>query len=243
MGLRADFDDWGRFTDGKFSAQQWLLARWEVCEGVIWPQGKIDLMLGLIAERLNLGLNDYFVDLGCGGGWMLRDLAPDSGYALGLDFSAAMIGNAVKIGAGDALVQGAIGALPVRTASVDKALCYFVLINMMDDAQVQRSILDMWRIVKPGGRLLIGQLPDAGRSGDYDTAKAGYLEFCRKTYALGTDLRDVSRMPQKLFDVPGLLSFLDGKNIRYQKLPSFNPFYRPGETETVDWRFDLLLLK
>jgi|GEM_PF-1691629 len=243
MELRSAFNEWGHFTDGRFADRQWLLAKWEVCEGVVWPQVKIDLMLGLIAERLDLGLNDYFVDCGCGGGWILKNLGPHAGYAIGLDFSGEMIGNAVTIDAGDVLLQGEIGRLPFKTGSLDKALCYFVLINMMDDTYVQRSILDMMRVLKPGGLLLIGQLPDRAGSQAYDTAKAAYLEFCRQTYDLGKDLREVGRMPQKLFDVPGLLAFLDREAIVYQKMPSFNPFYRPGEPVTVDWRFDLLLKK
>ena len=243
MKLRSAFNEWGRFTDGRFSHRQWLLAKWEVCEGVVWPQEKIDLMLDLITKRLELGLNDYFVDLGCGGGWILKSLTLESGYAIGLDFSDEMIVNARTVQAGDALLQGEIGRLPLKSGSLDKALCYFVLINMMDDADIQRSILDMLRVLKSGGKLLIGQLPDRAGSAAYDASKAAYLEFCCQTYKAGPDYRNVGRMPQKLFNVPGLLAFLDEQGIVYQKLPSFNPFYRPGEPVTVEWRFDLLLQK
>lgn len=243
MELRSAFNEWGKFTGGRFVDRQWLLAKWEVCEGVVWPPEKIDGMLGLISKRMDLDLNHFMVDLGCGGGWMLKALAPDTGYAVGLDFSLQMIGNAVKVEAGDALVQGEIGRLPFKTASVDRALCYFVLINMMDDEVVERSILDMFRLLKPGGKLLIGQLPDKALSADYDRAKAGYLDYCRSTYALGEDFRDINRMPQKLFDVPRLVAFLNGQKIVFNKLPSFNPFFRPGEPLTVEWRFDLLLEK
>lgn len=243
MEMRAAFNEWGRFTGGRFADRQWLLAKWEVCEGVIWPREKIDLMLGLIAERLAVGLNDRFIDLGCGGGWMLKGLTPDTGYAVGLDFSIQMIDNAVSIDAGDALLQGEIGRLPFKAGSFDRALCYFVLINMMEDAAVERAILDMFRLLKPGGKLLIGQLPDKACSSDYDAAKAAYVDYCRLTYRLGEDFRDVNRMPQKLFDVPALMAFLDRNGITASKRPSFNPFFRPGESPTVDWRFDLLLEK
>ena len=174
---------------------------------------------------------------------MLKGLTPDSGYAVGLDFSAQMLHNAVRIDAGDALVQGEIGRLPFKAGSFDRMLCCFVLINMMEDEVVERSILDMFRLLKPGGKLLIGQLPDKAGSPDYDSAKGAYLDFCRRTYDLGEDLRDVNRMPQKLFDVPVLTSFLEKNGIGFRKLPSFNPFYRPGESPTVEWRFDLLLEK
>ena len=243
MELRSAFNEWGQFTGGRFADRQWLLAKWEVCEGVIWSREKVDIMLGLISGRLEAGLNDHFIDLGCGGGWMLKGLTPDTGYAVGLDFSAEMIDNARMVDAGDALVQGEIGRLPFKTGSFDRALCYFVLINMMDDQSVERSILDMLRLLKPGGRLLIGQLPDKARSSDYDEAKSAYLDYCRQAFDLGADFRDVNRMPQKLFDVPALTAFLEKNKITFSKLPSFNPFYRPGESPTVEWRFDLLLEK
>ncbi|MBF0388192.1 MAG: class I SAM-dependent methyltransferase [Candidatus Omnitrophica bacterium] len=243
MQLRTAFNEWGSFTKGKFAGRQWLLAKWEVCAGVVWPQEKIDIMLGLVAQRLDLKAENSFIDLGCGGGWMLGGLKPSVGFAVGLDFSAQMLQNAVSIKATDALVQGEIGRLPLKDASFDRALCYFVLINMMDDAIVERAIMDMLRVVKPGGRLLIGQLPDQARSADYDRAKASYIDFCRQSGDLGDDLRDVNRMPQKLFDVPKLTGFLQQSRIGYKKMPSFNPFYRPGESPTIEWRFDLLLEK
>ena len=241
MQLRDAFNEWGKFTDGRFAGRQWLLAKWEVCEGIVWPAAKIDLMMDLIGERLAPGLNDVFVDMGCGGGWMLKRFAPDTGFAVGLDFSAEMLWNAAVAKAGDVLLQGEIGRLPFKAASVDRGLCYFVLINMMEDRHVEACILDMVRVLKKGGRLLIGQLPDAGLSAMYDQSKASYMEYCRTEYSLGEDLRDINRMPQKLFDVPRLLAFLDRQGIAYTKLPSFNPFYRPGEPVTVEWRFDLLL--
>ncbi len=241
--MRSAFNEWGRFTEGRFVDQQWLLAKWEVCEGVVWPAEKIDVMIDLITKRLDTGLNDRLVDLGCGGGWMLKRLAPECGYAVGLDFSAQMIGNALKIDAGDVLLQGEIGRLPFKDNSFDRALCYFVLINMMEDSDVERSIIDMMRILKPGGSLLIGQLPDKAKSKEYDAAKAQYREFCSQTYGLGADLRDVNRMPQKLFDIPALVSFLEKNDIHFTKMPSFNPFYRAGESSTVEWRLDFLLRK
>jgi hypothetical protein len=36
---------------------------------------------------------------------------------------------------------------------------------------------------------------------------------------------------------------LDGAGLRHEIRPSFNPFYRPGEPETVRWRFDLVIFK
>jgi ubiquinone/menaquinone biosynthesis C-methylase UbiE len=243
MQLKKTFEEWTRFTEKKFSDRQWLLAKWEVSEGIVWPKEKIDVMIKTIAEGLGLSCDHSLADLGCGGGWIMDHLSRRVKSAVGLDFSWGMLQNAAALIPRERLVQGAIGKLPFRGQSFDRVLCYFVLINVCDDADVERFLLDMLRVLKPGGRLLAGQMPDMAASKDYDNAKAEYFEYCREHYQLGDCLRDQNRIAQKLFDVPKLRSFLGRQNIRYEIRPSFNPFYRAGAPETVTWRFDLVLYK
>ncbi len=243
MELKDLFEDWAEFTDGKFSDRQWLLAKWEVSEGVAWPAEKIAVMLRTINNGLDLCSDHDLVDLGCGGGWILNMLSSRARSGIGLDFSGNMLKNACGLIPRERLVQGSIGRLPFKPGSFDRALCYFVLINMTDDRDVERSILDMARVVKKGGRLLIGQLPDKAGSADYDRAKVEYLDFCRQHYNLGESFRDKNRIPQKLFDVPILKAFLERHGLRYEIRPSFNPFFRVGSPETVSWRFDLVIHK
>lgn len=243
MHLKDTFEAWTGFAQKKFSDRQWLLAKWEVSDGIVWPRQKIDVMVRTITDGLDLGPGHSLVDLGCGGGWILDLLSRRSGSVTGLDFSWGMLQNALALLPRERLVQGAIGRLPFRQDAFDRALCYFVLINILDDRDVERFLLDMLRVVKPGGRLLAGQMPDKAGSRDYDAAKAEYLEYCREQYQLGDCLRDKNRIDQKLFDVPRLKEFLHRHKIRHEIRPSFNPFYRPGTDETVTWRFDLVLFK
>jgi SAM-dependent methyltransferase len=243
MKLKGRFEDWAKFTAGKFSDRQWLLAKWEVSEGIVWPAEKVDVMMRTIQDGLDLSRSHTLADLGCGGGWILERLAPQVRTAIGLDFSWNMLQNAFGIIPKERLVQGAIGSLPFREGTFNRVLCYFVLINMMDDQDVECAILDMLRIVKKRGRLLVGQLPDQAGSPDYDRAKAEYFAYCLQHYEPGTNLRDQNRIPQKLFDVPALRAFLGRAGLRYEIRPSFNPFYRPGAPQTVSWRFDLIIFK
>ncbi len=241
--LRDQFDEWAKFTGGKLSGRQWLLAKWEVFEGIDWPPEKIELMLMILSSRLNLKPGHILADVGCGGGWILQALLPQAGYAFGVDFSAQMLANARQVVPFSRLVQGDIGALPLRGESVDRLLCYFVLVNMMDDGLVERALLELTRVLKPGGIALVGQLPDASGSSDYNAAKAAYMDYCQHTFPVGASYRDVERMPQKLFDMPRLEAFLQARGIAYHMEPSFNPFYRPGEPSTVWWRKDLVIEK
>ncbi|MBF0122288.1 MAG: class I SAM-dependent methyltransferase [Candidatus Omnitrophica bacterium] len=243
MQLKKIFEEWTGFTENKFSDRQWLLAKWEVSEGVVWPKAKIDVMIKTILQRLDLRFDHTLIDLGCGGGWILDLLSGRVQSAVGLDFSWGMIQNAAVLVPRNRLIQGAIGELPFKDGTFDRILCYFVLINVLDDTDVERFLVDMFRVLKPGGRLLVGQMPDRAGSKDYDSAKVEYFDYCRSHYQLGDCLRDQNRIPQKLFDVLRLRAFLDSQKIRYEICPSFNPFYRPGEPETVTWRFDLVLYK
>lgn len=243
MDLKHLFDSWGQTADKDYTDKQWLLSKWEVVEGIEWPQEKIDCMIRTIVEGLNLKASDTLLDLGCGGGWITKALKPFAQTVRGLDFSFPMLTKAALVCPAQALVCGEIGRLPFKDHSCDCALSYFVFLNFMDDDVVTASILDIMRILKKGGRALIGQLPDKTRCADYDKAKGEYLEYCRNTYSCGKSHRDICRVPQKLFDKNFLINFLDDKNISYHFRDSFNPFYRPGQPERVEWRFDLILEK
>nr|CAX68897.1 SAM-dependent Methyltransferase 11 [uncultured bacterium] len=244
MALKNLFDDWLSFAKDKYADRQWLLSKWEIREGIVWPEKKIRIMMESIVRGLDLKKDHALIDLGCGGGWILNFLNHGlSNPPIGLDFCRPMLESARKLSPNAAFVQGEIGRLPFKNESFDRVLCYFVLINMMDDALIFQSISDIYRIVRKSGVVLIGQLPDKDRSKMYDKAKADYAAFCESHYRLGPSIRDVAYMPQKLFDIPKLRNYLERSNISYELRPSFNPFYREGESETVDWRFDLILKK
>ena len=90
-----------------------------------------------------------------------------------------MLSNTKEICPEISFVCGNIGELPFKDGIADRALCYFVLINMMDDFDIQNAIIDIMRILKKGGRALIGQLPDKSCSYDYDKSKQEYLQYYR----------------------------------------------------------------
>ena len=241
--LKKLFESWGQAANREYVDQQWLLSKWEVVEGIVWPQEKIDVMTQTIVDGLQLKTNDSLVDLGCGGGWILGQLKPYVAHIVGLDFSQSMLTKARQFCPEDDFVCGEIGRLPFAGESFDHALSYFVFLNFLDDDFVEQGLLDALRVLRKGGRLLVGQLPDKSKSSLYDRAKEEYLEYCAKEFQLGKSHRDVCRAPQKLFDIPKLQGFLEREKIKYELRPSFNPFFRPGADKTVEWRFDLVLKK
>ena len=243
MKLRALYESWGRHAGRRYLNKQWLLSKWEVAEGIDWDRKKIDLMLKQIKTRLALKKSARLVDLGCGGGWISKMLSSQVETTVGVDFSMNMLKNAARLRPANPLVCAEIARLPFKDNSFDRALSYFVFINILDDRYVEESILEIWRVLKKNGRALIGQLPDKRFSKAYDRAKDEYLTYCQTKYKIGRSNRDVCHIPLKLFDRSKLFKFLKRHKIRFNVRDSFNPFYRPGVAATFPGRFDLILEK
>ncbi|NTV29004.1 MAG: class I SAM-dependent methyltransferase [Candidatus Omnitrophica bacterium] len=242
MQLKDFFDGWVQSAGGKYAGKQWMLSKWEVCDGIGWPPEKQEIMIRTIREGLRLEGMHSLADLGCGGGWIAESLRPYAGSVVGLDFCREMLDIARSTGPGPWL-EGAIGRLPFRAESFDRVLSYFVFLNFTDDSFVESALLDMLRVTGRGGVVLIGQLPDASGSKEYDQAKAEYWQYCKASMPMGARNDDGSRAPLRVFDRRQIQLMLSRNKIRYEFRPSFNPFYRPGEECTVPWRFDLVLFK
>lgn len=243
MNLKEIFNNWALRTERKYASQQWLLSNWEVLEGVQWPEKKIEIMLQDISEALFLTKDTHLIDLGCGGGWILKGLSSHYKRGVGLDISLEMLAHAQKTCPHNGLLCGSIDRLPFKDEMFDRILSYFVFINFPDDLFAERCISEIIRVLKKGGRALIGQLPDQARSADYDAAKQTYMDYCRQTFQLGRDNREIFRPPIKLYDRQQLGRYLKEQHITFQLKDSFNPFFRGGQEKTVPWRFDLILQK
>lgn len=243
MNLRKIFETWARTAGDKFRDQQWLLSKWDCQEGILWPEEKLQLMTGGILGDLQIASGQVVADLGCGGGWITGKLAGPGRRVIGVDFAPGMLEQARRTNPQGAFICAGIGQLPFKDAVFDRILCYFVFINFVDDAVVEKGIKDIVRLLRPGGRALIGQLPDKEKSEVYDQEKERYIRYCREEFALTEDLREVCRVPLKLFDRRRLEELLGKLNISYQFRDAFNPFYRAGEPERISWRFDLIIEK
>ena len=243
MDLKNLFDSWAQTVGPDYSHKQWLLSKWEMFEGIDWPGEKREILIRTILHSLPLQSSDRLLDLGCGGGWILDVLQPRVRRACGLDVSWEMLRCAQTLLRQIPLLCGEAGRLPFRSESFDKVLCYYVFVNFIDEEYIERSIAEIVRILRPRGRALIGQLPQAGMSEQYDAAKTDYIEYHRRRMELGKETRGLFRPPLKFYRKELLVRCLDGQNIRFHFCDSFNPFYYSGQPERVDWRFDIVLEK
>jgi SAM-dependent methyltransferase len=129
-----------------------------------WRRSVLGRITDALEERLLLdqigavaGLR--VLDVGCGDGALATRLAAAGAVVTGLDASAAMLG-AARRRAKNAkvrldLVRGDAAALPFADASFDRVLSVATLCFSADPA---RTIGEMARVLKPGGRLVLGEL-------------------------------------------------------------------------------------
>ena len=113
----------------------------------------------LLTELLGSVSGKTLLDVGCGDGALALELARRGAIATGLDTDPAMIAAARQRARIEGfplrLVDGQAEKLPFDDAAFDIVLAVTVLCFVRDAGQ---AIMEMARVLKPGGRLVIGEL-------------------------------------------------------------------------------------
>jgi SAM-dependent methyltransferase len=103
-----------------------------------------------ILEALALGPGDHLLELGCGGGLLLRDALSTGAQATGLDHSSAMVELARERAPAAEVVLGTAESLPFADATFSAIAMSIVLLFFDDPVTVLRECR---RVLHPGGRL------------------------------------------------------------------------------------------
>ncbi len=109
------------------------------------------------------------LEVGCGSGAILGELAAQLPLAVGLDLDRAVLALAQVNAAGAPLTAGDAHTLPFAAASFDLSLCHFLLLWVADPLGVLR---EMKRVTRPGGWVLALAEPDYGGRVDFPEALA-----------------------------------------------------------------------
>lgn len=114
-----------------------------------------DLILRLIGQVAGLNV----LDVGCGDGQLTALLARDGARISAIDPDARMLKAAGRhfaaTGVSVALDRGSVEALPYENDSFDIVLAVTLLCLVRDP---QEAIIQMARVLKPGGRVVLGEL-------------------------------------------------------------------------------------
>jgi SAM-dependent methyltransferase len=105
-----------------------------------------------ILDALALEPEDRFLDVGCGGGLLLRDALASGATATGLDHSAAMVSLARERAPGAEVVLGTAEQLPFADASFTATAMSIVFLFLPDPIAALRECR---RVLAPGGRLAL----------------------------------------------------------------------------------------
>ncbi len=129
-----------------------------------WRATRLGAMTEAIEHRLMLDLlgdvdGCALLDIGCGDGALLREAVARGAKVTGIDPDPAMLAaarrGALEAGIAARLLEGRAEQLPLADASFDLVTAMTVLCFVADAAA---ALSEMARVLRPGGRLVIGEL-------------------------------------------------------------------------------------
>lgn len=124
------------------------------------PEARFSHPLDRQAWAREAGPGTRVLDAGCGYGRVLAQLA-ELGLRspVGVDASTGMLARARESCPRAQLACGSLTALPFAAASFDAVLLFAVLTCIPDDGDQRRVIAELHRLLVPGGRLFLSELP------------------------------------------------------------------------------------
>jgi SAM-dependent methyltransferase len=125
-----------------------------------------------ILDRLRLGGDEYVLDMGCGRGAVLTAVARrlTTGRVTGVDIwstkdqsgnaKSVTLRNASLEGVGDRvrIETGDMRALPYPDGAFDLVVSSLAIHNIRSNADRKRAIVEGYRVLKPGGRMVIADI-------------------------------------------------------------------------------------
>ncbi|HEX8668457.1 MAG TPA: class I SAM-dependent methyltransferase [Allosphingosinicella sp.] len=139
-----------RYLARQFAQPTGLVGRLLIAPWLDWISRRMN---ALALERLALVGDEDVVEIGFGGGALLRSLRRrSSGTIWGVDVSEAAVARARSRSPGVKIRTGSVEALPLPDGSLDAAVSVNSLYFWPDP---DRAFLELARVVKPAGRLVI----------------------------------------------------------------------------------------
>lgn len=132
---------------------------------LIWnDEALLDDLKSDILTILKADQRSSILEVGCAAGFLARLVAPDVGKFVGVDMAEAPLTVARRLNLKNATFVQADGErLKFPDGQFDGAFCYDVYINFPSFEAGEGVILEMLRVVRRGGRVVIGNVPDRAK--------------------------------------------------------------------------------
>jgi len=118
-------------------------------------------LLDQIRAQLQLENHHHLLDIACGYGVFTRFLARETALAVGTDLAGMLLRRGRSLGMDPGrlcgVVQSRAEAQPFASCSFDRILCFGMFFHL-DPASARRTVGEIVRLLRPGGRALIGDV-------------------------------------------------------------------------------------
>ncbi|MEO3427286.1 methyltransferase domain-containing protein [Pelagibius sp. CAU 1746] len=155
-------------------------------------------------EAAGIAAGRRLLDVACGTGCVAREAARRGADVTGLDPNEGMLAVARRLAPKIDWREGAAEALPFGDGAFDAVTCQFGLMFFEDRVM---ALAEMWRVVKPGGRLVVATWDALERTPGY----AAMVALLQRLF--GDEVADGLRAPFVLGDPAELLGLFEAAGI------------------------------
>ncbi len=134
----------------------------------LWKDEAIrDDLISTIISLMHADKSSSVLEVGTAAGFLAKLIAPRVSRFTGVDLSNAALAVARRLKLPNAIFETADGKkLPFPDSHFDCSFCHHVFINLPSFADGLPLISEMLRVVRPGGRVLIGDVPDRRKAAE-----------------------------------------------------------------------------
>lgn len=182
-----------------------------------------DKTIDYIVKQLGITKSSRVLELCCGNGQVIGYLAPHCAKAVGVDYSSKLLSQMREQFKNVEAIHHDVNGVSFKKASFDAIVIYFS-IQHFDEKSTVLLVQRCLEWLAPGGRLLIGDIPDATKKWQYIDKPAYRKDYIERVVAdrpmIGT------WFDPAFFEALG--AYFDNVSVKILKQPSYqiNSTYR-----------------